>query len=99
MNYLLPEALEIGGVRYTIKICYPGLDHEPTSDTMLGEIDNKKALIWLHAGQAMEQMNATFWHEVLHTGEFLLGQPTDGEDLCNLYANIVCQVLKQLEVQ
>ena len=41
-------------------------------------------------------MNATFWHEVLHTGEYLLGKPVDGEGVCNLYANIVCQVLKQL---
>lgn len=96
MSLHYPNALEIGGVRYDILVCHPGEEYYPSNDGLLGETDNRRSLIWLSSNQSDEQMNATFWHEVLHTGEYLLGKPVDGEGVCNLYANIVCQVLKQL---
>lgn len=96
MHYPLPSSVEIGGVRYKVDVSPPGVSYEPLNYDLLGETNNRRAVIWLHSDQAAEQMNITFWHEVMHAAEYLIGTPDAGEDRCNALANVVCQVLKQL---
>lgn len=85
----LPELLEIGDVSY--RVCLA----KKLKNNDMGFCDDDMKLIVLSRNQELNELNATFWHEILHAIEFEF-KLNLGHDKINKLEWAILQVMRQL---
>jgi len=92
MKFKIPKSINVFGTKYKIKFVETQL--------FSGLCDPDLKTIFINIDQSDEQIRATFWHEIFHAMQFVLGMNNASsremmEMLAENSATIVCQVLNQ----
>lgn len=92
MKFKIPKSINVFGTKYKVKFVETQL--------FSGLCDPDLKTIFINIDQSDEQIRATFWHEVFHAMQFVLGMNNAisremMEMLAENSATIVCQVLNQ----